>query len=363
MYFTTLNAMRREVAGLPRAGLPDGDGSTIAHDSSSKDTSLKLLDGSTPVQSGSTLPRLSSMANLATGAAARAFAGFLLMPVTVLKVTMESNLHDRAGGGGSRAKNISSKSTASSNRTTTTIPTASKTSTTMRSAASSVYRRHGLRGFFAGTGATVVRDAPYAGLYVVFYEWSKDVLTRATSSTSGLTFVPSVMALTSPTDSFATVSASTPAYAATNNAKTICPPSISSPATITFLSGALAGIIATAVTNPFDVIKTRLQLQPEKYGHMARAVRLMVSEEKEEGARLKAGHRGKSNGGGSVGGRYGNGATMKEGRSLISRLMKERIKGLKSLRCLFDGLALRMARKALSSAIAWTVYEELLRRF
>jgi solute carrier family 25 protein 38 len=33
--------------------------------------------------------------------------------------------------------------------------------------------------------------------------------------------------------------------------------------------------------------------------------------------------------------------------------------GLKSL---FDGLGLRMGRKALSSALAWTLYEELIRR-
>jgi solute carrier family 25 protein 38 len=32
------------------------------------------------------------------------------------------------------------------------------------------------------------------------------------------------------------------------------------------------------------------------------------------------------------------------------------------VRSLFDGLALRMARKAMSSALAWTVYEELTRR-
>ena len=31
-------------------------------------------------------------------------------------------------------------------------------------------------------------------------------------------------------------------------------------------------------------------------------------------------------------------------------------------RALFDGLGLRVARKALSSAVAWTVYEEVVRR-
>jgi len=32
------------------------------------------------------------------------------------------------------------------------------------------------------------------------------------------------------------------------------------------------------------------------------------------------------------------------------------------VRSLFDGLGLRMGRKAISSALAWTVYEELIRR-
>jgi hypothetical protein len=31
-------------------------------------------------------------------------------------------------------------------------------------------------------------------------------------------------------------------------------------------------------------------------------------------------------------------------------------------RSLFDGLGIRIARKAISSALAWTVYEELIRR-
>jgi len=31
-------------------------------------------------------------------------------------------------------------------------------------------------------------------------------------------------------------------------------------------------------------------------------------------------------------------------------------------RSMFDGLALRMGRKGMSSALAWTVYEELVKR-
>ena len=69
---------------------------------------------------------------------------------------------------------------------------------------------------------------------------------------------------------------------------------------IHFASGALAAGMATAITNPFDAVKTRLQLMPAKYGNMLRAVRFMVNEE--------------------------------------------------GIRSLFGGLGLRMARKALSSA-------------
>jgi len=32
------------------------------------------------------------------------------------------------------------------------------------------------------------------------------------------------------------------------------------------------------------------------------------------------------------------------------------------MRSMFDGLGIRIARKAMSSALAWTVYEELIRR-
>ena len=83
-------------------------------------------------------------------------------------------------------------------------------------------------------------------------------------------------------------------------------------ASVNFVSGIFAAGLATAITNPFDAIKTRLQLMPAKYENMVAAARMML---REEGARS-----------------------------------------------LMDGLALRMGRKAMSSALAWTVYEEAIRR-
>ena len=83
-------------------------------------------------------------------------------------------------------------------------------------------------------------------------------------------------------------------------------------ASINFASGVLAAGLATAITNPFDAVKTRLQLMPEQYTNMVQAANSMVKQE--------------------------------------------------GLRSLFDGLALRMGRKAMSSALAWTLYEEIIRR-
>jgi solute carrier family 25 protein 38 len=140
-------------------------------------------------------------------------------------------------------------------------------------AARDIVRTEGVKGLFTGFGATAVRDAPYAGLYVVFYEQFKRNLAGIFGN------------------------------------RTEIPVSSS---TINFASGAFAAGLATAITNPFDAVKTRIQLRPGKYRNMVHAVRLMVAED--------------------------------------------------GVRSLLSGLGLRMGRKALSSALAWTVYEELILR-
>ncbi|EEA20535.1 hypothetical protein TMatcc_000521 [Talaromyces marneffei ATCC 18224] len=233
LYFTSLNALRQEVARRgPAAILADGSNKNVS----------------------SALPKLSHTANLLTGAVARTTAGFIMMPVTVLKVRYESDYYAYRS---------------------------------LTGAAKDIFRTEGVRGLFAGFGATAVRDAPYAGLYVAFYEQLKRTFGRLQSSPP------------SPFSSNITTNSNT---------------SSSSPSstTINFASGALAAGLATAITNPFDAVKTRIQLQPGKYRNMIHALRLMI---KEDG-----------------------------GRSLMS------------------GLGLRMGRKALSSALAWTVYEELIMR-
>lgn len=226
VYFTTLSSIRQRVA------------------------TSAVATGRLNAAGSSALPKLSNTANLLSGAVARAFAGFLLMPLTILKVRYESNLYSY---------------------------------NSLAGAARDIYAKDRIRGFFVGYGATAVRDAPYAGLYVLFYEQfkkrlsvvygkSKEVGGGAGSSTMGSSLA----------------------------------------ASINFSSGALASAACSFITNPFDAVKTRIQLQPHEYTNMFQAVRKIVTEE--------------------------------------------------GVRSLYDGLALRLTRKAISSALAWMVYEELIRR-
>ncbi|KAG5928844.1 hypothetical protein E4U42_007912, partial [Claviceps africana] len=197
----------------------------------------------------SALPMLTSWQNLASGAAARTFAGFVLMPLSVIKVRFESNLYSYSS---------------------------------MWSATTDIKRHNGLRGFFSGYGATAIRDAPYAGLYVLFYELLK-------------TKLGSLVAPTSPRPDLELPKMTT-----------------SMASSVNFISGILAGAACSAISNPFDAVKTRIQLQPDQYRNVGQAGYKMVAED--------------------------------------------------GFRSLWDGLALRISRKALSSALAWTLYEELIRQ-
>jgi solute carrier family 25 protein 38 len=167
------------------------------------------------------------------------------MPVTVIKVRYESSLYNY---------------------------------TSLASASRDIFATEGIRGFFGGWGATAIRDAPYAGLYVLFYEQAKKSLSGLYDGGKGMD------------DNMAMV--------------------------VNAAAGAGAAAAATAVTNPFDALKTRIQVNPEKYRNMWTAAKIVCTEE--------AGRRWRG-------------------------------------RALFDGLGLRVARKAVSSALAWGLYERMVR--
>lgn len=171
--------------------------------------------------------KLSTVGNLVAGAVARTSAGTLLLPTTVLKVRFESRQYRY---------------------------------NSLLEACKEIWISDGLKGFFRGLGATALRDAPHAGLYLAFYEALKESI---------------------PSD--------------TTLGKLAC--------------GSLAGFLATATTQPFDLAKTRVQLSKERVNFI----------------------------------------------TIISRVIKS-----EGLLGLFNGMAPRLLRKSLSSAVTWTVYEELL---
>ncbi|KAK3395699.1 mitochondrial carrier domain-containing protein [Sordaria brevicollis] len=249
IYFTTLNSIRENAARhLPSLAAATAVGPTIAA-ASGIVTPSKTVAATN--QTSSSLPKLSNTGNLLAGAVARSFAGFILMPLTVLKVRYESSFYKY---------------------------------TSLAGAARDIARTEGARGFFAGFGATAIRDAPYAGLYVLFYEQSKRYLSKAFPQ-------PSTSLQDGQQDGRMTQSRA---------------------ASINFASGVFSAVICSIISNPFDAVKTRIQLQPKKYRNMVQASKKMLAEE--------------------------------------------------GVRSMMDGLALRMSRKAMSSALAWTVYEELIRR-
>jgi solute carrier family 25 protein 38 len=137
----------------------------------------------------SVLPKLTNQGNLLAGATARTAVGFLLNPISVLKARFES-------------EHFAYRSLAGSLRSIV---------------------RMGPKELMRGFVASSLRDAPYAGLFVLFYELVKQ---------ESISLIPS-------------------AY----------------PTGIHIFSAATAGGIATLATHPFDVIKTKMQVRSEHQYH------------------------------------------------------------------------------------------------
>jgi len=131
----------------------------------------------------------------------------------------------------------------------------------------SIYRSEGRRGLFSGLTATLLRDAPFSGIYLMFYNQTKNIMTH---DQLDAVLIPAV----------------------------------------NFSCGIFAGILASLVTQPADVIKTHMQLSPMKFRWIGQAVTLILKD-------------------------YG-------------------------LRGFFQGGVPRALRRALMAAMAWTVYEEMM---
>lgn len=203
-----------------------------------------MRNSSTPIYNASSkLPRLSAYENITIGMISRTFVGFITMPITVIKIRFESNFYNYKS---------------------------------IKEAMIDIFRNYGINGFFKGLGATCLRDAPYAGLYISSYEQLKFIL-------------PKIFNLS------------------INNNNEL---NHLSSSLVNSSSAILASTFSTVITAPFDTIKTRMQLSPENY---------------------------------------------KTFTQTTVKLFNENIFHF------FNGLSLRLIRKAASAAIAWCIYEELVK--
>jgi len=178
------------------------------------------------------------------GMTARSFAATVMIPITVIKTRYESGQFNY---------------------------------TRMSSALVQIYRQEGIRGLSCGLLPTIVRDAPYSGLYLMFYTQLKQNVVPKFRNVLG--FEENLGAL----------------QAATH-----------------FSCGMLAGLLASLVTHPADVVKTKMQISPELYHSIVHASKKILAD---------AGPRG-----------------------------------------FLIGFAPRMLRRALMSSLAWTLYEDMMRR-
>jgi len=144
---------------------------------------------SSDTRNASVLPKLSSQGNLLAGATMRVAVGFMLNPISVLKARYESNMYAY---------------------------------TSLTGAFLSIARL-GPSELFRGLLASSLRDAPYAGIFVLLYEGIKR---------------QSVSVLRPTSDAQSTL--------------------------MHTMSAASAGAIATMATHPFDVIKTKVQVRSEE---------------------------------------------------------------------------------------------------
>jgi len=177
--------------------------------------------------------RPSAMEALTIGIAARTISGVCLIPITVVKTRFESGEYCYRG---------------------------------MGEALRHISRTEGLRGLTCGLVPTLMRDAPFSGLYLLFYSQIKQALPRE-----------------------------------------LVGGELAAPCHLT--CGLVAGVLASVVTQPADVVKTKMQLYP---GQFTSILHVLAYVHQKYGV---VGH--------------------------------------------FKGLVPRMLRRTLIAAMAWTIYEQV----
>lgn len=124
------------------------------------------------------------------GVVARSLSGVCLIPITVVKTRYESGVY--------KYKSI-------------------------KHAVKDIYHTEGVRGLTCGLVPTLLRDAPFSGIYLMFYSQAKKIVPTGHTEHQPI---------------------------------------------INFTCGVFAGLFASTVTQPADVIKTKMQLYPSKFASL-----------------------------------------------------------------------------------------------
>lgn len=187
---------------------------------------------------------LSDAATLSSGASARSFAVVLLCPLSVIKTRMETIEYSQKYTG-------------------------------ILNAFSSIARQEGRHALFSGLVPAVIRDAPFSAMYMLIYLRTKEALGKAV----GLTDNRSSIVRHATQQQIQPPTTVPPSPAQRHSEKTMT-------RAVNFASGAFGGGFATLLTQPQDVVKTRMQLSqksvdgsPTRYSTVIGSTRRVFNEE------------------------------------------------------------------------------------
>eukprot|EP00172_Hildenbrandia_rubra_P004177 Plantae.Rhodophyta-Hildenbrandia_rubra.ctg7962.p2 GENE.Plantae.Rhodophyta-Hildenbrandia_rubra.ctg7962~~Plantae.Rhodophyta-Hildenbrandia_rubra.ctg7962.p2 ORF type:complete len:373 (-),score=46.32 Plantae.Rhodophyta-Hildenbrandia_rubra.ctg7962:1318-2436(-) len=229
---------------------------------------------------------LSDASTLLAGACARSAAVALLCPLSVVKTRFE-------------AVELAGKYTGIFNAIYT------------------IAKKERLKGLFSGLSPAIARDAPYSALYMLLYLRTKEALGRAVGMETASQIHAGTAESKSPTAQTASTSDMTTSGGNSAKLSFIARhPDLTKVVgmAVNFASGGFGGGIATLLTQPQDVVKTRMQLSRHTIGRHDRYASV---------------------------------------RQTAYRVFKE-----EGLYGFFRGASPRFLKRCLGSAITWMIYEE-----